>query len=491
MTAIGRLLPALARWRLLIAAAAGAATSFAFAPYGLFPLAIAGPAILILLWEDATPRQAARAGFLFGVALFGAGTWWIFTAVYEFGGTPIWLAIFIMVVVLAIKGSYYLLLGWLVARASRLQRAVRLLVLLPGAWLVMEWVRGWMFTGFPWLQLGYAHSDNWLIALAPVGGIHLVTLLTAILAGALVLLLLGSARERVAAVVAAVAIWGAAFAVRDGNWTAPAGEAMPIALVQGAIPQDEKWLVEHRTTTLERYHALNREALGARIIVWPESAIPVLAHEAEPFLDLIRREGRAAGSDVMVGLLSFDFETSEIRNGLYSMSADGDGWYFKRRLVPFGEFFPVPAFVRKWMRLMSLPYYDMTPGADDQAPLTAGGQELHRDDLLRGRLRRRPARRARDRDAARQCHQQRLVRRFLGAAPAIADGALPRARSGALADARDQQRHHRRDRARRQLAARAPAVRARRPEIHRPAPHRPHALRPRRQQAGARRRVPA
>ena len=63
-----------------------------------------GPAILFLLWEYATPRQAARAGFLFGVALFGAGTWWIFTAVYEFGGTPIWLAIFIMVVVLAIKG---------------------------------------------------------------------------------------------------------------------------------------------------------------------------------------------------------------------------------------------------------------------------------------------------------------------------------------------------------------------------------------------------
>ncbi len=376
MTAIERLLPALARWRLLIAAAAGAVTSFAFAPYGLFPLAIAGPAILFLLWEGATPRQAARAGFLFGVALFGAGTWWIFTAVYEFGQTPLWLAIFIMVVVLAIKGSYYLLLGWLVARASRLRRALRLLVLLPGAWLVMEWVRGWMFTGFPWLQLGYAHSDNWLIGLAPVGGIHLITLLTAVLAGALVLLLLGSARERVAAVVAAVAIWGSAFAAREGNWTAPAGEAMPIALVQGAIPQDDKWLVEHRTTTLERYHALNREALGARIIVWPESAIPVLAHEAEPFLDLIRREGRAAGSDVMVGLLSFDFETSEIRNGLYSMSADGDGWYFKRRLVPFGEFFPVPAFVRKWMRLMSLPYYDMTPGADHQAPLSAGGQKL-------------------------------------------------------------------------------------------------------------------
>ena len=113
-----------------------------------------------------------------------------------------------------------------------------------------------------------------------------------------------------------------------------------IALLQGAIPQDEKWLAANRAKTLETYRELNRQALGARIIVWPESAVPVLAHEAEVFLESIRRESRAQGSDVMIGLLRFDFETAAIRNGLYSMSEAGDGWYYKRRLVPFGEFFP-------------------------------------------------------------------------------------------------------------------------------------------------------
>jgi apolipoprotein N-acyltransferase len=78
----------------------------------------------------------------------------------------------------------------------------------------------------------------------------------------------------------------------------------------------------------------------------------------------------------MLGLLDFDLGTGEIRNGLYSMSGAGDGWYYKRRLVPFGEFFPVPAAVRQWMRLQSLPYYDMTPGAEHQPPLRAGGQRL-------------------------------------------------------------------------------------------------------------------
>jgi apolipoprotein N-acyltransferase len=366
----------LARYRLPLAAAAGAATAFAFAPFGLFALAILGPALLLLLWEEATPREAARSGFLFGAGLFGAGTWWIYTAVHDFGQAPFWLSAILMIGLLAIKGTYYALLGWLVTRIARAATTLRALVVLPAAWVLMEALRGWLFTGFPWLELGYAQSDNPLAALAPVGGIHLVTLATVVTAGALVVLLRGAWRDRAIAVAAMLVFWGAGLLLVDRVWTAPAGDELEVALLQGAIPQNEKWLAENRLATLERYRGLHREALGARIIVWPESAIPMLAHEATVFLEAIRQESRARHSDVMIGLLQFDFTTAEIRNGLYSMSEAGDGWYFKRQLVPFGEFFPVPAFVRRWMRLMSLPYYDMTPGAADQPTLAAGGQRL-------------------------------------------------------------------------------------------------------------------
>jgi apolipoprotein N-acyltransferase len=362
--------------RLLLAAVAGAATSFAFAPYGIWPLAIAGPAALFLQWRDAPPRAAALSGFAFGGALFAAGTWWIYTAVHEFGQAPAWLAVLLLAALVAIKGSYYALLGWLVARPAGLAPAARLLLLVPAGWTLLEWLRGWLFTGFPWLQLGSAHSDSVLAALAPLGGVHLLTLVNAITAGALVLALEPGWRQRAIAAVAAVLCWGGAGALAGREWTAPAGEPFTVALLQGAIPQDEKWQVEQRAETLARYRALNREALGARIIVWPESAIPMLAHDAGVFLESIRRESRGHGSDVMIGLLRFDFDTGEIRNGLYSMSAAGDGWYYKRRLVPFGEFFPVPAAVRRWMRLMSLPYYDMTPGARQQPALAAGGERL-------------------------------------------------------------------------------------------------------------------
>jgi apolipoprotein N-acyltransferase len=366
----------LLRYRRFIAVLAGAATSFAFAPYNLFFLAFLGPALLFLLWEYEQPREAAGTAFWFGAALFGAGTWWIFTAVHDFGQAPVWLAVALVAALLAIKGAYYALLAYVVTRIAPDPSPARSLLLIPAGWTLMEWLRGWLFTGFPWLQLGYSQADAPLAALATVGGIHLVTFTVVATAGAIVVMFFQGGAGRIAAIALAAVLWLAGSLLDGREWTRPAGDPLDIALLQGAIPQDEKWLAAHRASTLEKYRALNREALGARIIVWPESAIPVLARDAAVYLEGIRRESAARGSDVMLGLLNFDTETGEVRNGLYAMSRDGDGWYYKRRLVPFGEYFPVPEAVRNWMRLQNLPYYDMTPGAEQQPLLEAGGQRL-------------------------------------------------------------------------------------------------------------------
>jgi apolipoprotein N-acyltransferase len=366
----------LARHGGLIALVAGAGTSFAFAPYDLGYLGWIGPAALFLLWEYAAPRDAARTGFWFGAGLFGAGTWWIYTAVHDFGQAPVWLAIFLLAALLAIKGAYYALLGYVVVRIAPDPSPRRSMYLIPAAWTLMDWLRGWLFTGFPWLQLGYSQSDTPLAGLSTVGGIHLVTFATAATAGALIVVFHQGGRARVAAIAFAAVFWIAGWLLGGHEWTKQAGNPVSVALIQGAIPQDEKWLVANRAATLEKFRGLNRKALGARIIVWPESAIPLLAKDARSYLEEIRRESAARNSDVMLGLLDFDPATGVVRNGLYSMSAAGEGWYYKRRLVPFGEFFPVPKAVRQWMRLHSLPYYDMTPGPEFQAPLKAGGERL-------------------------------------------------------------------------------------------------------------------
>ena len=365
-----------ARYGAWLALAAGAACSLAFAPAGLYPLAILCPALLFMLWEGRRPGDAALIGFAYAFGLFLAGTYWIYIAVHEVGKAPAWLAVFLLLGLVAIMAAYFALLGalaaWLVPRGG----ALRWLAFLPGGWVLVEWLRGWLFSGFPWLAAGYAHIDSPLAGLAPVAGIHAVTLASALTAGAVVALVQGSTRERVSAAVVVALCWSAASALGGRAWTDPSGPPIDVAIVQAAVPQDDKWADENRDRILAQYRDMTRPVLGRRLIVWPEASIPVLAHEAGPYLASMWAEAQRAGSDLVLGLLRYDFDTSHYYNGVLALSGEETGWYYKRRLVPFGEFFPVPDFVRRWMRLMSLAYTDMTPGADDQPALSAAGVKV-------------------------------------------------------------------------------------------------------------------
>jgi apolipoprotein N-acyltransferase len=159
------------------------------------------------------------------------------------------------------------------------------------------------------------------------------------------------------------------------DWTRPSGAPIGVAIVQGAISQDLKWQEQNRDHTLEVYRSMTLPALGTPIIVWPEAALPMLYHEAIPFLTPIYMAARAKHSDLVFGLVRFDGDTQQYRNGLVALGEEEE-WYYKRRLVPFGEFFPVPASVRSWMRLQSLTYVDFQPGTQDQGALDAAGQKL-------------------------------------------------------------------------------------------------------------------
>jgi len=364
------------RYAAWIALAAGAVCSLAFAPTELLPLALVCPAILFLLWEVATPRRAAVIGLAFGAGLFLSGTYWIYTAVHVFGKAPAWLAVFLMFGLVAIMAAYYAIVGWAFARLLPRATAVRRLLALPAAWVLLEWLRGWLFSGFPWLEIGYAHSDSPLAGYAPLGGVHLVTLVSVATSGAIVSALRGTPRERVVALVTVAFLWAGGAALRAQAWTVPAGDEITVAIVQGAIPQDLKWEDEHRAETLRLYRRMTEQVLGTRLIVWPEAALPALAHEVGPYLAGLWAEAQRAGSDLVLGLLRYDEATDSYYNGVLALSGDHAGWYYKRRLVPFGEFFPVPEAVRSWMRLMSLSYVDMTPGTDDQPALDAAGEKI-------------------------------------------------------------------------------------------------------------------
>ena len=148
----------------------------------------------------------------------------------------------------------------------------------------------------------------------------------------------------------------------------------------GGDSADEKWLESNHDTTLNLYQTLTEKALGTQLIVWPESAPAGVANDLVPYISHLYSEAHTHGSALVLGVLRAEGGATDDAAPRYFNSVlaldEKVSWYDKHHLVPFAEFFPVPSLVRSWLRLMSLPYSDFTPGAAEQPPLPAAHLQL-------------------------------------------------------------------------------------------------------------------
>jgi apolipoprotein N-acyltransferase len=364
--------------RLAAAFAAGASFNLGFAPYGWWPIALIAPAALVALIRGLPPRRAFGAGAAFGVGLFALGTYWLYTCLHVFGLVPLWLTFVLQAVLVAAMSVYVAALCYIANRFWLKPGAVRDWLVLPALWVLLEWLRGWLLSGFPWLSTGYALIDSPLAGWAPLFGVYGVTWAAATISVAINVVFMPavSFSRRCSGVATAAMLFLAPALFARHEWTHAAGPPIAVAAVQGAVPQDQKWQAKNRELTMERYMRLTAGAWGARLIIWPEAALPVLAPQIPDYLKNLKEQGRAHDADFAIGLVNYLPETKQYFNGIFAPGAAGDGWYYKRHLVPFGEYFPVPAFVRSWLRLMSLPYSDFTAGSSHQPVLSAAGQKL-------------------------------------------------------------------------------------------------------------------
>jgi apolipoprotein N-acyltransferase len=123
------------------------------------------------------------------------------------------------------------------------------------------------------------------------------------------------------------------------------------------------------------YHALTVRALGSDLIIWPEAAVPQYFHNLQDYLAGIEGLANAAGSRMMFGMLRYDAPTDTVQNAVYTFGHT-DTPYIKRHLVPYGEYFPVPGFVRNWLARMQLPNFDTERGAAGQPPVPLLGEQI-------------------------------------------------------------------------------------------------------------------
>ena len=353
---------------MLYSVLAGAATVLAFAPFGLHPLALLTFALLIHLWMRAPPQRCALLGFAFGAGLFGAGVSWVYVSLHQFGGMAAPLAVFATLVFCALLALFPAAAGWLQARVPA-PDAARAGLLIPATWVLCEWMLSWVFTGFPWLTLGYSAAGWPLQGYAPLGGVYMVSFVIVSAAGMLWLL----AGQKPRFLVVLLLVVGTGEALRHVAWTAPAGAPVPTALLQGNIEQEMKFHPERAPRILETYARL-AEGTQARLVIFPETALPAFLDRIDPaYLARLDAVGKRNEGDLLVGV-PYRTGRGAYYNSALSLGVSPRQIYHKVHLVPFGEFVP-PGF--RWtLDVLSIPLSDFSRGSFAQPPLEVAGQRV-------------------------------------------------------------------------------------------------------------------
>jgi len=358
-------LPSSPAVRYLIAALVGVAGVACFAPVGLYWLApVVWLGFFVLLRTAGSPREGLLTGLAFGLGFFCTGVSWVFVSLSVFGGMPWWMAgpaafLFCAVMALFPMAAGYAFKRW---QPTEFWRQAALFAALVA---VGDWLKGWVFTGFPWLTVGYSQAaPSPLAGFAPLIGVHGLSLLVA-LSGALLV------RWRLGAPFAALLVISG-LGLQQVAWTTPVGEPVSVALVQGNVPQEMKFRPEAFFRTLDLYRELITQN-PAQLTVLPETAIPAFIDQIPPdYLDELKALAKRQNGDLIFGTLTGD--DRGYFNSAVSLGASPLQVYSKNHLVPFGEF--IPAGFAWFMAYANIPMSSFTRGPEVQVPLAVAGQHV-------------------------------------------------------------------------------------------------------------------
>ncbi len=341
---------------LILALLSGILLALSFPQYGHPVLAWVALAPLIVAlfelhhsWPAFRRGRAVLLGFVSGLAYFGGTVYWTGTVVSQFGG----LSAPVGIVVAALLAAYLALfpalftlcLGWLGAKYGR-----RAILLAPAVWVSTELARTYFWSGFPWLLLGYSQTTVLPVAqFASIVGVFGMSALVAMVSTSLAYFAVSRTRGSIitvgatAAALVAIAVWGAKRL--EKNELVTQGRPVRVALIQGNIPQDQKWDERQADNIRNTYLTLTREAAakGAQLVLWPESSTPLPYMDDKAGGERIRAVVRETGIELLLGSDDINHQTKSYYNAAFLVRKDGTvaGVYQKMHLVPFGEFVPL------------------------------------------------------------------------------------------------------------------------------------------------------
>jgi len=342
---------------------------FGFAPYNLSYLLF--PLLSVFGWfllNQSNGRSFWR-GWLFGFGQFVVGFSWIFHSVHTYGHAPAALAVAMIILLAAYCALFPGLAAYLAQRFFNKNITVFLLLGMPVMWALTEWLRGYLFTGFPWLSLGVSQVDTSLAFFAPVFGALGVSVIMLLVAGMILISVLQSARAKLfLPLLVSVFVLGQLLALI--NWSEPVSDPIKVSLAQLSIHQDQKWRAENKVPSMRWYLQQTKAHKDSDLIIWPETAIPSFIRRVAPFWEKVKREAKASDTEVVAGVFIRDVETGRYYNSL--LSSEGD-FYQKKHLVPLGEYMPFRSVFEFLRKFVNFPMSDIANGADDQPLMQVAG----------------------------------------------------------------------------------------------------------------------
>lgn len=375
---IRRLTQGLSSW--MLALFSGALVPLAFAPFNtyhpsfsyilFFPLALF---LFQLLFVD-TAKEAFLKGWLFGMGLFGMGVSWLYVAIHDFGAAHWSLAGFftgIFVLFVALYYAFFSLLVFKIKQFFSQNQNTLILFYIPVLWVLFEWLRSWLLTGFPWLLFGYPMIETPLSGYAPIVGIYGLSWIVVFISTLFI------ARIRWLygfTMIALLFVLGGL--IGQVQWSQPQGDALSVSLIQGNVNQSVKWDREQLEKTKQLYVSLSKEQWhNSDVIVWPENAIPVFYHNLESgFYHQLATQARETQTELITGLPVFDDDTRQYYNAMTNIGG-ASGFYYKTHLVPFGEYVPLASLIRGLIKFFNMPMSSFSAGDKEQPLMSVKGNK--------------------------------------------------------------------------------------------------------------------
>lgn len=352
-------------WQTLpLALALGLMFMLSLAPFGYGVVALVSAlGLYALLLYTKNAKHALLVAWAYGTGVWATGAYWLYASMHDFGGVGVILGHLLIMLMALIMGLFHGMMGVAFFKVGRTPLSFAAL------WVLQEWLKTWVFTGFPWLFMGYAFTQGALGAWSAWLGVLGVSFVSVLISACLFELL--ARRRHFGYLLVMVALLTLVIAKLPSAAT-PTGKALSVALVQGNIDQAIKWDEKFAQDTLQTYADLSAPYANHDIVLWPEAAIPMTQNDAHNYISAMSDYFKSHGTAWVFGIPYQDGAppNGTLYNALMAKGAT-NGIYQKQNLVPFGEYIPLRGFLD--ILPIAPPINDNARGARHQAGFDVKG----------------------------------------------------------------------------------------------------------------------